>query len=539
MEWLGRLPANGVKQYLAADAAERKPTASTMAGSKLTMGLLLLAVVAAAQVGAQGPAAAPSSSDASGLPPIPAERPPFFLGVATAAPQIEGAVAEDGRSRSIWDTWAAAHPENDSPNVTDDFYHRYAEDIRIMQTYGIKHFRFSVAWTRVIPDGNGSTNAAGLGFYSRLVDALLAAGIEPVVTLYHWDLPQVLQDRYGGFLNEQIVADFTHYATVVFEALGSRVTYWSTFNEPATFCVSGYGSGWHAPSLRDQQGEQGYVWECHNNVLRAHASAVREFRRLVPNGKIGMNLAVQWSEPRSDSEADRAAAERHMEFELAVWSDPVYRGDWPASVKERNPRGLMTITPELAAALRGSFDMYMLNFYTAKYVYYLSGGWGMAGQGVIDAADTFNATNGASIGPETASSWFKEVPWAFRKQLKWVSDRYNRPVMWVTENGVAVPDSANELLPGVLNDTYRINFYRDYMQAAMAAISQDNVDIQGYFCWSLLDNWEWTSGFKERFGLVYVDYANNQARHPKQSLAWLSRWFGLSSGAAQVSTQSI
>ena len=146
--------------------------------------------VAAEQVAGQGPAAAPAPADSSDLPPVPAERPPFFLGVATAAPQIEGAVNEDGRSPSIWDTWAVAHPNSDSPNVTDDFYHKWAEDIRIMQSYGIKFFRFSVAWTRIIPDGNGSTNAAGLAFYSRLVDALLAAGIQPVVTLYHWDLPQ-------------------------------------------------------------------------------------------------------------------------------------------------------------------------------------------------------------------------------------------------------------------------------------------------------------------------------------------------------------
>lgn len=239
--------------------------------------MLLCWPVAAMQVAGQGPAAAPAPADGFDLPPVPANRPPFFLGVATAAPQIEGAVNEDGRSPSIWDTWAVAHPNSDSPNVTDDFYHKWAEDIRIMQSYGIKFFRFSVAWTRIIPDGNGSTNAAGLAFYSRLVDALLAAGIQPVVTLYHWDLPQarlcaldshlalfqlrhhahsqhlefvqVLQDRYGGFLNEQIVADFTQYAQTMFQALGSRVTYWSTFNEPATFCVSGYGSGWHAPSM--------------------------------------------------------------------------------------------------------------------------------------------------------------------------------------------------------------------------------------------------------------------------------------------------
>ena len=166
--------------------------------------VVLCRSVAAMQVAGQGPAAAPAPADSFDLPPVPANRPPFFLGMATAAPQIEGAVNEDGRSPSIWDTWAVAHPNSDSPNVTDDFYHKWAEDIRIMQSYGIKFFRFSVAWTRIIPDGNGSTNAAGLAFYSRLVDALLAAGIQPVVTLYHWDLPQArfcVLDSHLAFFN--------------------------------------------------------------------------------------------------------------------------------------------------------------------------------------------------------------------------------------------------------------------------------------------------------------------------------------------------
>ncbi|KAK9832087.1 hypothetical protein WJX81_005442 [Elliptochloris bilobata] len=471
-------------------------------------------------------ASAPAPSAQSPL--IPSERPPFYLGTATSAPQIEGAVSTDGRSQSVWDHWAASPGHiyhNETPNVADNFFHRYPEDIALMQRLGLRHFRFSVAWPRVIPSGSGAVSTEGLTFYSCVLDKLLAANIQPVVTLYHWDLPQVLQDRYGGWLSDRVVADYLKFANAVFSALGDRVTLWATFNEPWTFCFNGYGTGGHAPGIPDRSGEKGQVWQCVGNVLRSHAAAVQLFRELVPKGKISMALNSDWCEPLTSSAEDKEAAARQMDFQISIFADPIYLGDWPKSVKERAPPNLLPITPDLAAALNGTSDLFYLNFYTARYVFNQPGALGEWSAGRTDTNSTFFGRDRKPIGGETcAPDWFYVTPWAMRKMLNWVDQRYGHPDIIITENGVCLPGEA-ATLPGVLNDTKLIEFHRDYVQSAMQAVALDKVKVLGYFIWSIYDNWEWNLGTSDRFGLVWVDFANEQARHPKASTEWVSRWF--------------
>eukprot|EP00884_Botryococcus_braunii_P008097 jgi/Botrbrau1/17289/Bobra.0015s0046.1 len=294
--------------------------------------------------------------------------PDFFLGFATAAYQVEGGANDGGRGPTIWDTFTHTSGKvhnNETGDVAVDFYHRFQDDIRIMKSLGIKHFRLSVAWSRIFPAGVGSQpNQQGLDFYSNLVDALLDAGITPYVTLFHWDLPQALQDKYGGWEGGQVVDDFAAYASAVFKALGNRVVWWTTFNEPWTFCFLGYGIGVHAPGVKGES--RAAPWVCTYHVLLAHAAAVKAFRALVPGGKISMNINGDWSEPYSTSAADQEAAARHMEFQIAIFGDPLYTGDWPESVKKR-VAALPAFTPQQAADILNSTDYYAMNFYTAKF----------------------------------------------------------------------------------------------------------------------------------------------------------------------------
>lgn len=465
-----------------------------------------------------------------------AAKPDMFWGSATAAYQVEGAVWEGGRGPSIWDTFAHTPGKTlngDTGDVTDDFYHRYPEDIKLMQSLGIRNFRLSIAWPRIFPQGRGEPNPEGLAFYSDLIDALLAAGIEPHVTLYHWDLPQALMDEYGGWLSEAVVPDFARYAAVMFRALGGRVVWWTTFNEPWTFCFLGYGNGEHAPgrcSDRSKSPEGDSASEpfiASHNVLRAHAAAVAEFRVAVPGGRISMNINGDWAEPYDlESQADRDAAERHIQFQVALYADPLYRGDYPAAVRDRVP-GLPSFTAAERAALLGSMDYYAMNHYASNYVRDAPR-WAADPGSPWQWEDTSQSdTNarGHKIGPKADSPWLNVSPGGFRSMINWISKRYGRPPIVVTESGCDVPDESSLPPHAALADPFRVDYYRSYLAAAMQAKHQDGVDLQGYFAWSLLDNFEWAMGFKNRFGIIHVDYKTLE-RRPKDSARWLQQFFG-------------
>ncbi|BDA42215.1 beta-glucosidase 1A [Coccomyxa sp. Obi] len=445
--------------------------------------------------------------------------PPFYLGFASSALQMEGANATDGRGPSIFNTAESLPGHGDTSAVADDFYHLYPIDIAAMQLLGVKHFRLSISWSRIIPDGDGAVNQKGLDFYARLLDALRAAGIEPLVCLYHWDLPQALQSNFGGWASDQIVPAFVNYARVVFQALGDKSVYWSTVNEPINFCFLHYAAGMSPLFIHDLR----QAWNCSYNVLRAHAAAVKEFRAAVPGGRISMCLNSEWGQPLTNSTADADAAQRRMEYELGMFADPIYKGDYPASMKQRISF-LPKITPQLAHDLNGSMDYFGLNFYTAVYVAADEGATCLWGPCDFTTSQTDKAGN--LIGAEADSSWLKFTPWAFRPILNWISNRYHPKEIVVTETGWDVKGEDAMPLAQALNDTSRSNFFRDYIPQAADAVNIDKVPMTGYFVWSLLDNYKFGS-YAIRFGVAHVDYKIKQ-RTFKASAMYLAGIFNSS-----------
>ena len=478
--------------------------------------------------------------------PFPSD---FAWGAATASYQIEGAYNTDGRGMSIWDTFShipGKTANGDNGDVADDSYHRYKEDIKLAVQMGISHYRMSISWSRIMPDGKLPLNKKGVEFYNNVINELLANNIEPFVTLYHWDLPQELANDpdgksegdklFGkGWLDASIADDFVVFAEACFHQFGDRVQNWLTFNEPLTFVNMGYSAGIHAPgrctgcSLGGDSATEPYIVA--HNVLRAHAKAVARYRLMkqisptLLDGKIGITLNCDWAEPFTQSDDDKAAAERYLEFQLAWFADPVFFGKYPDSMVANVGERLPKFTPEEAAMLKGSWDFFGLNHYTSTYVRKPDFPAPKAGKGASWGEDSWTAQTATSlegtlIGPLADSGWLHVVPWGFRNMLNWVAERYGNPGIYVTENGCDVPNESQLPLDQALQDDFRVNFYRDYIQN-MALAMMDGVSVKGYFAWSLLDNFEWADGYSKRFGLHYVDYTDGKmTRYKKASAKW-------------------
>eukprot|EP00884_Botryococcus_braunii_P017271 jgi/Botrbrau1/4227/Bobra.0044s0023.1 len=446
--------------------------------------------------------------------------PPFDWGVATSSYQIEGAAAAGGRKPSIWDTFSKDAGAN---GVL--FFEKYLADIEIMKQLGVKNFRMSISWARFMPDGTGAVNAEGLDFYTRVIDALLDAGITPWVLLYHWDMPQSIQDSYGGWTNDQIVPDFTAYATNVFKAFGTKVKKWMTFNEPKNFCFLGYGTGFHAPGIRDYGGPT--PWKCVFNVIRTQAAVAEVFRKIVPDGELSIALDSEWAVPFSDSQEDKDAALRYLDLRLGIFADPIYLGHWPQSIASIN-NNLPPINATLSAQLLANKPHFFgINHYTSKFVKNLPGATGGAGEGPTNLGDGYDGPDNQKISPIVAdSTWLYVYPEGFTKLLAYVNDKYKPTNVVITENGVDEPGEFNATFPDVLQDDFRINYFKGYIQAAADAVTQDKVPISVYFAWSLLDNFEWQNGYTNRFGIVYVDYNNGYKRYLKASAKFLANLFG-------------
>ncbi|KAL1867400.1 hypothetical protein Plec18167_008672 [Paecilomyces lecythidis] len=468
----------------------------------------------------------------------------FLWGFATASYQIEGAVNEDGRGPSIWDSFCKIPgkiADGTSGDIACDSYHRTADDIALLKQYGAKVYRFSISWTRIIPLGgrNDPINEKGLQFYIKLIDDLLASGITPFVTLSHWDIPEGLEKRYGGMLNkDEFVADFANYARVVFSALAGKVKHWITFNEPWCSAVLGYNVGVFAPgrtSDRSKSAEGDSATECWivgHNLLVAHGAAVKVYRdEFKPRfgGEIGIVLNDEssqvweqgdWADPWDpQNPADVAACEKKIEFFISWFADPIYHGKYPDSMIEQLGPRLPSWTPEDLALVHGSNDFYGMNTYCAHYVRSRPAEFQTLNPadftGNVDILQENKA--GESIGPETDCSWLRPNPQGFRKLLKWLSDRYNRPKIFVTENGTSVKGENDLALDKLLDDDFRVWYFRKYIAAMADAVTLDGVDVRGYMAWSLLDNFEWADGYKVRFGVTYVDYNDGQKRVPKKS----------------------
>jgi beta-glucosidase len=426
----------------------------------------------------------------------------FRFGVATSSYQIEGAVEAGGRGESIWDRFshtAGNTHAGQTGDVACDHFHRYPEDIRFMAEMGVSTYRFSIAWPRIIPDGVGAVNEAGLDFYDRLVDELLVQGVEPFPVLYHWDLPQVLEDR-GGWYQPTTVEAFRRYTETVVKRLGDRVDTWTTLNEPWVSAWFGYGDGSHAPGRAD--GPAGAVATGHM-LLRAHAEAVAVIRELAPKSKVGITLDLWPACPATASEDDKVAADRADASKNRWFLDPLFRGTYPVESGE-----LMSLLPEGAwndlPAISAPLDFLGVNFYSRRLV-------------ALDPGTSKPRSVPDENARKTGLGW-EICPDALRDLLIRLTREYGIGQLYVTENGAAYNDRVDDT--GTISDTDRIDYLRAHFSAAADA-AEAGVNLAGYFVWSLLDNFEWARGYEEhaRFGLIYVDWETQQ-RIPKQSAGW-------------------
>lgn len=424
----------------------------------------------------------------------------FVWGSATAAYQVEGAVHEDGRGESIWDRFAHTPDKiqnGDTGDVACDHYHRAAEDVQIIKSLNLNAYRFSVAWPRIVPDGGTTINQPGIDFYSRLVDQLLAAGITPFLTLYHWDLPQPLEDQ-GGWLNRATAERFAYFADVMSRALGDRVKRWITLNEPWCSAYLGYVMGIHAPGQR-QDIHAGL--NATHTLLLGHGKAVAVLRANVRDGQIGISINPVQAEPASTSPEDLMAARRLDGIQTRCYLDPIFRGEYPEDIVEWAGKAMPQIAPGDMATIAAPLDLLGINYYNRQVVAH-------------DPSED-NPSHLKFIRPEgeyTAMNW-EVAPDAFYRLLTRVHRDYHPKAIYITENGAAFTDQLDN---SAVHDPRRIAYLHGYLNAVARAISEGAL-IKGYFVWSLMDNFEWAYGFSQRFGLVYVDYTDGLRRIVKDS----------------------
>jgi len=432
----------------------------------------------------------------------------FRWGAATASYQIEGAWNEDGKGESIWDRFSHTPgrvKHGDTGDFACDSYHRADEDVAILRELGLGSYRFSIAWPRIQPTGRGRALQKGLDYYRRLVDALLAAGIRPFPTLYHWDLPQSLEDA-GGWPNRDTASRFADYAETMVEALGDRVSDWIVFNEPNIFTTLGYLIGIHAPGRRDPAA---FLRATHT-VSLAQGEAVRAMRAMRPGLRIGSAFNMSPCEPATGSAADRAAAERWHAFLNTWFLEPALRGRYPEAFPQGVPLAQMGVEPRDLERVRAPLDFIGINLYMRTVV--------RAAPEDVVGLGAAPVGAGGDEGPRTEFGW--EVwPDSLYDMVMRVTRDYERPVIEITENGCAYGDAPDE--DGLVRDDRRIDYYRGYLRALGRAI-RDGADVRGYHAWSLLDNFEWAEGFSQRFGLVWVDFDTGE-RTIKESARWYAR----------------
>jgi beta-glucosidase len=440
----------------------------------------------------------------------------FLWGAATAAYQIEGAAAEGGRTPSIWDTFSHRPGRivgGDSGDVACDHYHRYRDDVRLMAELGLKAYRFSLSWPRVQPTGHGAANPAGLDFYRRLVDELLEHGIEPWVTLYHWDLPQQLEDA-GGWPARDTAARFAEYAALAHGTLGDRVRHWTTLNEPWCSAFLGYGSGVHAPGRQ----EPAAAVRAAHHLMLGHGLAVQALRAARADTRLAVTLNLYATAPQTSSPADAEAERRIDGLANRMFLDPVLLGRYPADVV----RDLRAVT-EFDHVRDGDLkiistplDALGINYYSRYVVASPAAGAEPGGywRGPSSWPGSENVRFVATGLPVTDMNWEVDAP-GLVETLRRVHAEYPELPLYVTENGAAFPD---ELIDGRVDDRDRVAYLDAHLRACHEAIGS-GVPLKGYFAWSLLDNFEWSWGYSKRFGITYVDY-ETQARIPKRSARW-------------------
>jgi beta-glucosidase len=435
----------------------------------------------------------------------------FFWGTATAAYQIEGGWQEDGKGESIWDRFAHTPgkiKDSDTGDLACDSFHRWREDIALMQTMNLNSYRFSISWPRIQPTGSGLPNSKGIDYYNRLIDALLELHIRPLLTLYHWDLPQALEDA-GGWPNRDIVARFADYADLTARTFGDRVSNWILFNEPMAFTYRGYLEGSHAPGRRSLFD---FLRATHV-VNLAQGAGFRALRASRPSARIGTAFSMSPCEPATGSEEDKVAAERAHAITNLWFLEPALNGRYPEALAYF-PGSLIGVKAADLENVRAPLDFIGVNLYYRTIA---------AASTILERISNTQQfifpvkMTGGGQGPKTDAGW--EVwPQAIYDMVMRITRDYNRLPIEITESGCAYNDSPGQ--DGVIRDARRIEYHRQYLFAVAHAIA-GGADVRGYHAWSLMDNFEWSEGFSQRFGLAYVDF-NTQQRTIKES----GRWYG-------------
>lgn len=439
----------------------------------------------------------------------------FAWGAATASYQIEGAFNEDGKGLGIWDVYSHIDgkiADNHNGDVACDHYHRFKDDVKLMKELGIKAYRFSLSWPRILPDGTGRVNEKGVKFYSDLIDELLSNGIEPYITLFHWDLPYEIHKK-GGWLNDKSVEWFAEYAGKVSELFSDRVKYFMTFNEPQCFIGLGYMTGVFAPGLKSTYKD--YFTMCHN-VLKAHGAAVIALRKNAKNDiKVGYAPTGSVCYPEKETPENIEAARKNyfscpnlddgVFWNVSWWSDPVVLGKYPEDGLEKYKEHLPEITEEDMKLISQPLDFYGQNIYN---------GWEI---GINENGEEVRLKR-PDGSPKTGNQW-PVTPEVLRWGPRFLYERYKLPI-YITENGMCAHDWVS--LDGKIHDPNRIDFLNRYLNELEKA-TDDGADIAGYFLWSFMDNLEWVKGYSDRFGIVYVDF-QTQERIPKDSAYWYKEW---------------
>jgi beta-glucosidase len=428
----------------------------------------------------------------------------FLWGAATAAYQIEGAWNKDGKGENIWDRFTHQKyriHNRETGDTACDHYRLMPKDVALMKSLGLQSYRFSVSWTRVLPQGRGKVNPKGLGFYDRLVDALLAAGIAPNVTLNHWDLPQALEDL-GGWPDRRSADWFTDYARVVFEKLGDRVAMWSTHNEPFIVAFLGYATGDFAPGLAD--------WNmgirAAHHLLLGHGQTVDLFRQSGCKGQIGIVLDHPWYVPASDDPADIAARDRTFSATQGIFLEAIFHGRYPELLSTWSKSLIPPVQPGDMKQISRPIDFLGINHYSTVAI-----GFSCRGGFLKNHREEISSP---AMG-KTFVGWGIYPP-GMTAVLESLRDRYGNPPVYITENGTALVDTPDS--KGFVDDWGRVDYLRSYLRAVHAAVAQ-GCDVRGYFVWSLMDNFEWAFGYEPRFGIVRTDY-KTMRRIPKRSALW-------------------
>uniref|UniRef100_A0A0A0M004 Beta-glucosidase n=1 Tax=Cucumis sativus TaxID=3659 RepID=A0A0A0M004_CUCSA len=486
--------------------------------------------------------------------------PGFVFGSASSAYQY-------GRTPSIWDTFTHLHPDriDDGSNadVTVDQYHRYPEDVDIIKKIGFDAYRFSISWSRVLPTGklSGGVNQQGIDYYNRLINDLISKGIQPYVTIFHWDVPQALEDEYLGFLSEQIIDDYRDFAELCFKEFGDRVKHWITFNEQYIFASYGYATGLFAPGrgasskhldylCGDSEHKphvglvprRGFFWkqlDCelegnpgtepyivgHNQIL-AHAATVKLYKSKYEyqNGEIGVTLNTDWYVPNSNHEDDKRAASRALDFSLGWFLHPLVYGDYPDSMRELVKERLPKFTDDEVSLVKGSYDFLGINYYTANYAKNNPNVDPNKPSEVTDPhADVSTDRDGVSIGPKVSKdSWLAVYPQGLRDLMVHIKHHYEDPPIYITENGYLDYDSPD--VAKLLMDEGRVKYHQQHLIKLYESM-EAGVNVKGYFAWTLLDDFEWSRGYTMRFGITYIDFKDKTLeRIPKLSSKWFTHF---------------